>query len=337
MDFDPVSVIEAAYRVGVSDEAWMRGILSQVGPAWDEGFGLSMFEVALDEQGRPCFGVSVFDSPIADSYEAIVLRMNREIDDQQIEHSYRKQMILGTLSERMAPVCADFRQDPVYRELAHPVGVYDFLGLRIADPSGTMLIMGAPLEAVSTTTDAQRRLWGRIAAHIAAGYRLRRQLAGDGLVADEAAAVLSEQGQVEHLADEHVSTEQSSRDRLELAAEAIGRARSTTRRDAPVEAIELWQALVDGRYSLVEHVDTDGKKMWLAHRNEPATDEPPELTPTERQVVQFAAMEHSNELIAYELGLPEARVAENLACGLGKLGLDSRIQLAQLWRGLQRS
>lgn len=335
-EFDPISVIEAAYRLGVSDEAWMRGILREVRPAWDEGFGLGMFEVGLDRNGRPSFGASCFESPIAELFETIVMQMNRELDDQQIEHSYRKQMICGTLSERLAPVREDFRNDPVYRKHAHPHGVYDCLGVQIMDPSGTMLIMVAPLQEVTSTAASTRHRWARLAAHLAAGYRLRRQDGSGELAPDAADAVLSDSGQICHIADPRLANARASHDRLELAAEAIGRSRGDLRRDDPAEAIALWQALIDGRYSLVEHVDTDGKKTWLAQRNDPQTAEPPQLTPAERQVVQFAAMEHSDALIAYELGLSEPRVKRHLDSGLVKLGLDSRIELVKLWHRLRQ-
>lgn len=336
-NFDPISVIEAAYRLAVPDEIWMRGILQAVKPQWDDGWGVGMFEVGLDERGRPRFGARVFDSPEPELFEQSVLQMNQHVDEAQIEHAYRNQHVLATLSERVAPIRPDFREDPVYRQFAHPHGVYDFLAVQIADPSGTMLMLGAPLTRIAQTSREQRHRWARVAAHIAAAYRLRRAGAGAAEGGPEHAdAVLSSDGTILDVGDPDLADEAATRDRLELAAEAIGRARGAMRQAAPDDAIDLWKALVEARYSLVEHLDSDRRRLFLAHRNPPAAAEPVSLEPLERQIVQFAAMGHSDELIAYELGLAVAVVRQQLDSGLDKLGCSSRGELLALWASFQR-
>ena len=327
--FDPITVIEASYRFDGSDKSWMSGILETVESYWDDDHGVGMFDVSLDEEGRPSFSNMAFRAENPEVLARVVRAMNRDLSDEQIEHTYRKKMVYGTLSERMAPVLSDFTQDPVYRKFGHPLGVYDFCAARIADPSGTMFIMGAPLSEVSETTEQERQLWSRLAAHIAAAYRLRRRHKPASLDADEIKAVLSVDGEVLHLSRETTDADES-RDRLERAAEAIGRARGDLREARPDRAVELWRALVDGRYSLVEHVDTDGKKYLITRRNAPYTVEPSALTPRERQVVRFAVLGHDDELIGYELGLSRPTVSQLLKKSLEKLALESRDDLAGL-------
>ena len=134
-----------------------------------------------------------------------------------------------------------------------------------------------------------------------------------------------------HVGDHILAQESLALDQLELAAEAIGRARGDMRRSSPAEAVDLWQALAAGRYSLVEHVDTDGKRTWRVRQNEPAPDGFPELSAYERQVVQLTAMGHPERLISYETGLPLAKVRSLLQGGLDKLELDSPVELIKLW------
>lgn len=335
-EFDPVSIIEAAYRLAVPGETWMKGILEVVRPQWDDGLGVGMFEMALDEQGRPTIGTSFFDSDEPDLFAEMVSKMTLSVDDQQLEHAFCKPMICATISERMAPVYPDFRDDPIYQEFGHPIGMYDCLGVRVADPSGTMVLMLAPLSEISTTDPAQRHHWARLAAHVAAAYRLRREQGARPVEPDEADAVLSADGKVEHLAEAALKDDEISLERLEAAAEAIGRARGELRHSAPADAVELWKTLVQARYSVLEHVDTDGKKMLIARRNEAATGEPLSLSPRERHVVQFAAMGHSDRLIAYELGLSNSDVEQLLASGLEKLQFESRGELLRLWQRVQR-
>jgi DNA-binding NarL/FixJ family response regulator len=81
----------------------------------------------------------------------------------------------------------------------------------------------------------------------------------------------------------------------------------------------VWRGLVAGRWSLVEQVDTDGRRYLIAHRNDPTTPDLRALTSRERQVVGYADLGHSNKLIAYELGLSPSTVGVQLKRGRAKL------------------
>jgi DNA-binding CsgD family transcriptional regulator len=100
------------------------------------------------------------------------------------------------------------------------------------------------------------------------------------------------------------------------------------RRAGPLEG------LATGRWSLVDHFDTDGRRYLVAHRNDPPLDSPNALTLPERQIAGYAAMGHSNKLIAYELGLAESTVATHLDAASLKLGVRSRADLARLFGGI---
>lgn len=332
--FDPISVIESAYRFDCPEREWMSGILQTVRPAWDQGRGVAMFDMRLDEQGMPDIGTTVCKGGLAEHFDEVIRAMNASIGQARVDLAYRKQFVYATLSERMKPMYPDFRDDPIYRKHAHPYGVYDFAAAQIADPTGTMLFLGAPLPEVAETSQQARKNWARIVAHVAAAYRLRQRALPTGIESEDVHAILDPAGRVLHLDDTFLERD-SSRDSLEHAAEAIGRARSGMRRTAPEHAVRLWTALVDGQYSLVRHEDTDGKSYLLARKNDPEAAGPKGLDQRERQIASFAAMGHSDELIAYELGLDPELVATQLDNALTKLNLDSRAQLSQLWQMLQ--
>lgn len=333
--YDPISTVEAVYRLDVSDREWMSGILRTIRREWDDGFGVGMFDVRIGDDGLPEIGTTVFEGELGDTFDPVVRAMNASLDQAQVEHSYRREHVFGTLSERMKEVRPDFREDPVYREYAHPHGVYDFLATKVADPSGTMLLMGAPLEEIRTTTESERAKWSRVAAHVAAGFRLRLRGLPNDTESSDVDAVLSSEGHLLHL-DSSVLDADASRESLERAAEDIGRARAGMRQTEPYRALELWQALVDGRYTLVEHIDTDGQTYLLARRNDPKTETPAALDQRARQIVQYAALGHSNPLIAYELGFDEEVVSTVLDEALSTLNLDSRDALVQLRQTLER-
>jgi DNA-binding CsgD family transcriptional regulator len=330
-NFDPISVIESSYRFDLGERSWMDGILTAVRPALDEGVGVAMFDARLDAYGQPRIGMTVSQGEVADHFDDVVRAMTVSLDDEQIEMAYRRKAVYATLSERMKPVLEDFREDPVYQKYAHPHGVYDFRTAQIADPSGTMLILGAPLTDVATTSEDERAHWARIAAHIAAAYRLRRDAEFAGPDSADVEAVLDPDGRLLHVG-EQVQDPESTRDSLEVAAEAIGRARGRMRDTAPDRALRLWRALVEGRYSLVEYEDNDGARYMLARRNEPHAERPAVLNQQQRQIIQFAALGHSDALIAYELGLDPEHVAIQLEAALSKLNLKTRDQLTQIFQ-----
>ena len=89
----------------------------------------------------------------------------------------------------------------------------------------------------------------------------------------------------------------------------------------------MWHALVNGRWTLVDHVDRDGRRYFVARKNDPEVARHHALTRRERQVIGFAAFGHSNKLIAYELGLSVSSVAAYLEIAMEKLGVATRAEL----------
>ena len=87
----------------------------------------------------------------------------------------------------------------------------------------------------------------------------------------------------------------------------------------PDRAMALWQALVVGRWSLIDHFDSDGRRFVVAHRNDVAVLDTRGLTLREQQISAHAALGHSNKVIAYELGLSVSAVGEHLARARAKL------------------
>ncbi len=113
------------------------------------------------------------------------------------------------------------------------------------------------------------------------------------------------------------------------SALAFDRARGPLRRRDPEAAVRIWEALVAGRWSLLDHFDSDGRRFIVAHRNDAEVADARGLTHRERQVVAQVALGQSNKMIAYELGLSTSTVANHLASARAKLGLPSAAALRQ--------
>jgi DNA-binding NarL/FixJ family response regulator len=101
------------------------------------------------------------------------------------------------------------------------------------------------------------------------------------------------------------------------------------RREAPDEALRSWTALVQGRWTIIDAVESDGRRILLARRNPPERQGLLDLTPSERDVVWLAALGHSFKYIAYELGHPPSTVAGRLRRAMQKLRVRSRRELLQ--------
>jgi DNA-binding NarL/FixJ family response regulator len=235
---------------------------------------------------------------------------------------------LTSISLVMQPHCAHGPFRDYVDRLVVSNGLRDFLFVRSIDPTRSGCAVGIGVDARSVPPRSPTAHWNRLTGHIAAGLRLRRKLAAierapDAVVAPAAVAdvspeaVLQPGGRVEHA--EGQATSRSARDSLSTAARAMDRARGSLRRRDAGEAVEIWRGLVAGRWSLIDHFDSDGRRYLVAHRNDPATSDPRALTDRERQVLGYADLGRSNKMIAYELGLSPSTVAVLLGRAREKL------------------
>jgi DNA-binding CsgD family transcriptional regulator len=200
-----------------------------------------------------------------------------------------------------------------------------------SDGTGAGCLLCAPLPGVTSLPASEAAAWARLAAHIAAGYRLQRLVAAQAErepLAD-AEAILEPNGRPQHATGPAQS--KVSREALRAAAVTVTRACGPLRQDAPGEAVDAWRALVAGRWSLVDHFDHDGRRFLLARRDDPQSRSRADLlTLGERQVLGCACLGHSNKLIACELGLSPTTVSTHLARVAAKLGAESRAALVRL-------
>jgi DNA-binding CsgD family transcriptional regulator len=168
-----------------------------------------------------------------------------------------------------------------------------------------------------------QRMTSRMAAlqrHEALNVYSSREEAIDVVPETGGEAVLTPGGKVLHA----VGETRAARDALRRLAVAIDRARGRLRHHDPEAALEGLAALVDGRWSLVDKFESDGKRFVLAIPNAPTARDPRALTARERAILRCVAMGHSNKLIAYTLGLAEGTISASVASIKRKLGLPSR-------------
>jgi DNA-binding CsgD family transcriptional regulator len=210
------------------------------------------------------------------------------------------------------------------------------------DPNGRCLHIIAPVPETMTLSRPERDRWQMLAAHLSAGLRLRRALADARSESPSEAeslpcgahAVLDANtfGVTDAVQDTQVPDSlQAVRD----AAIRMDRARGRLRRDDPQEALEIWWALLKGRWSMVEWFDTDRRRYILAVPNAPRVLDPRGLTKRESQVVAYAAMGESHKLVAYRLGISRSRTSSALSSAMRKLGVKTQPELVAMLHALQ--
>lgn len=120
------------------------------------------------------------------------------------------------------------------------------------------------------------------------------------------------------------------------AAIRIDRTREHPRDDEVARALELWRGLLEGRCSMVDWFDHDGRRYVLARRNPPHSKDPRSLTERESNVCAGVCLGESNKSISYRLGISRSRVSTVLRSAMRKLGVKTRPQLVERLRGFQR-
>lgn len=199
-----------------------------------------------------------------------------------------------------------------------------FNGLSIG---GAGVIMGLDLHRPAGP--AERRLLEAVSlvvAHLGAGYRLRSALAASE-ARGPVEAVLGPDGRVLHAEDAAKDT--ALRHALGEATRTLLRTHGRPR--DPLPHLLAQRVLVAGRWTLVDHTDTDGRRMVLARVNDPQAPGAvlPALSHRERQVAMWLALGWSLKQVAYELGLSLSTVHGSEQRARRKLGLATRTALVR--------
>ncbi len=324
-----LSIIEAAYDLEADDEAWLGTLLQEVRPFIDHGLGAyaHFYETSSD------FSAVQVRAPIfvgckPGFFEAIVTAA-RMLEARHLRAAYGGSPC-QSFSQAHARVGLVYSESEAMRLLARESGTADLLIVNAwqGGVRGCSFIAAVDRERRYPARTASTL--GRATRHIAAAHRLRQVVQrGDGRVSLDAEAVLDARGAVLHAEGE--AKGKLEREVLAATTRALVRVQERWGSQDPEQVALHWNALVDGRWSLVDSFDNDGKRFLLARRNALELPEPSALTPAERQVAALFARGHSSKLVAYELGLSASAVSSTLKRALRKLHLKSRTELVALF------
>jgi hypothetical protein len=309
---DPVALIEAAYRLDGSDASWLKELARAASIALGSDQGAFAFVYDASRGDR----IDILGAEVHEFPAEFVHQFFNQPDASREATMAVARFMTGLQFMTVREVT---HVHPRFLELVTQFGFEDVIGINARDPTGRGCFVSLP-DRAKKQSQRTLRVYHRLAAHISAGFRLRRELAAiaeQGIgVTDHAEAVLSPSGRIEHAAG--AAEPRPAREALQDALVRIEAARS--RGTDPQDSVELWRALVSGRWSVVEHFERDGKRYYLAHKNDPQLAPDLALTERERQVLGYAELGHSDKLIAYSLGLSRSTVATLLARARRKLG-----------------
>ncbi|MGE5245436.1 MAG: helix-turn-helix transcriptional regulator [Betaproteobacteria bacterium] len=325
MTFDPIGLIEQAYEPQPGAQAWLRANAARIAaPIDDTGFGTLCYFIR-DFQVDP-LDARYYPGP---------------------RRRFARQRALKFLTAGMSHLSPEQIQCGVLA-LQRP-GAYSFVetfgGLpdvgdarlddSIRDSPAVIVPTGERTVAIVApfTTSPLRLshdlqlLWQRVAIHLGAACRLSARPLENA--AADVDAVLDPGGKVIDAQGEGIS--RAAREQLREGVRRRDKARTGACRSNPLVALSLWQALIAGRWSLTDRIDTDGRRFVLARRNEPQPQGPAALSRRQQQVLFYASVGWSLKQIAYALGLTsEGSVTWQLRAGLNKLGFTSRAELIRL-------
>jgi DNA-binding CsgD family transcriptional regulator len=314
---DLVSVLEATYAQGSDDSKWLSTVAEAIAPHVSQGHGCNAF--FYDTREMPLRVWSMCSSPGAMDPQTL-MRALASATPEYVEQSWKR------LACAAASEVPGWDEQPARKAFFDSAGIADVLALNAYDTSGIGCMIGAARSERLRFHKRERETFERVAAHLAAGFRLRMRSA-------KAEAVLSTSGAMLDARAEEAKL-QVARAALRDAVRTIDRARGKLRRKDPEGAVESWRALVSAKWSLVEQFESDGKRFLVAMANEPTPPAITNLTPRERQVLELAAQGHTHKLIAYQLGLSDSTVRVLLARAAKRLGAKTTTAAVARWRKL---
>jgi DNA-binding CsgD family transcriptional regulator len=312
---DLIGIVEAIYQDAPDDQTWLHGVATAAEPALDLGLGTMAYTFAAD----PKVGVEVLQTVARGRHGEQLLRTALNMVTEQGPNAmpgFKSQV--GLLRSITDYVGSDFVPRH-FRAVGGVGNAVDVLGVVGADSNGRGMVLASLVPPHWQLTPTLRQRWRCIISHLVSGQRLRR--VGEALP-DE--AVLDAGGKLYDAVG--TATSRDARVALRQAARAIDCAR-VRRARSPDAALATWQALVHGRWSLVDRFESDGRTFLIAKANPPEPPAVAKLTPRESAVVALAALGRSNKLIAYELGLSLGTVGTYLLRAQRRLNLHSRAAL----------
>ncbi|CAE6507054.1 Regulatory protein, luxR family [Nitrosomonas nitrosa] len=321
---DWIALVEASYNLEGNDSQWLKGLLGHVSKILNRGSE----PVGWTFHCTPTtFKLGSFSEGTSKTL-TYAARMSHALStEKSLDLTYRTGVVIATASELVFPRLPDMHK--MFFNLLKG-RMEDLLVINCQSGMGSGVSIGMLLKQTSQVTVHERRRWPQAAAHIGAAVRLRGKIAQlSSIDSPEVEAILDSGGTLHHARSP--AKDQDVRENLRAIVRRIERTRTHAGRADPDEALSNWEGLVNGRWSIVDRFDTDGRRFIVAIKNDPAHPDLRGLTPRERQVAEYVGLGCASKEIAYILGLSESSITNCTARVQSKLGIHSRAELVDFF------
>jgi DNA-binding CsgD family transcriptional regulator len=319
---DWVRILEAAYEPGADDATWAREVVDSARHIFQCDDRVSMQVVEHDAE---CVAMSTRFNVATDREWARAATQTRIEDFPFGAQGFRtffypSSMVLAqteldaSLEPDQRAFMASFRQS---------VGVKDLVGIVVHPAPGVVLVLSCGFDRRVMPTRHERSLLSQIGLHLESAYRLRSrpEVVKGTLTLKGANALWTSDAHPEGAIAEQAR-------RIEHSLTKKGRGQHEG-------ALDLWTALIAGRYSLVSRGGA-GTRRYLVLENTPHSQPMRALTEREVDVLSLSARGIPTKLVSYGLGLATSTVSSTLARAASKLGLSTRLELLRLAATLAR-
>ena len=327
--FDPIALIDAAYEPSPSADAWVRRTAAMLAEVLDEergGYGA--YHMGVDGILRSTVWIEGrMTRPELELALAGAAAFAGRCASEDYVRAVQTALGLHEAFEMTRQTVGGYDEQAL---ACFPSWIVAAPYVAAPDGEGGLLTFGFHRSTPFLRDPKRGAVFKRIAIHLGAGFRLARRR--EGTAQPEFDWMLDERGEVVHS-----TVDAETREGLRRAALAISRARRSDAESAQLEAIETWQGLFSGRWSLVDHFADDGRRYVVAVANEPKSPGMGQLSPSQRQVLFYASLGWTNADIGYALGLRPSTVATHLSRGLESCGIPSRAQLISISTALAMS
>lgn len=321
---DWISIIEAGYDITGTDQQWLEKLRNKSESKLNRGIWPSMMTYRYSPTAVD------IEHCATNGPQKLVqwARKSTKQPQEALDLMYRSSIEVGSLSEVVYARLPELKH--VVRKMTFGV-MSDILAVKAHTGNGRGVLLWTGFMSSTCATPTELKHWPLVVSHIGAGLRLRRSAQKINLdeldqPGNPIEAVLDSNGIVHHLTD--CASNDDTCKQLRNAARIVESIRNGKSRDDPDKTLPLWQGLINGRWSLIDRFDSDGKRFILAIRNDPNHLDPRGLTIREKQVAEYVGIGFGNKAIAYSLGITPAAVSNTIARVLYKLGLKRRVELA---------
>ena len=289
-----LGVVESAYAAAASREEWAFAVTDALATFYPHHTPpFILWSVAQTEGVHDIRHIA--GRGASPAMLATVRAMQAAASPDMVRRLWRDHSGVGTVSESLS---ARERQDSWTQMMSHGHHANDSIGLYFNGAHGHVVTVNIPLAKPRILDRSERGRLLRLVAHFSLSERLLSKKVAPPR------AVLGPDGGILHAEED--ATSRGARASLRAQVLRIERARVTRDQD---DALDLWRGMADGRWSVVDEFDTDGKRFFVARENLRAAAAPRALTEREKQMLALLAEGKNNKLIGYELGLSPSRVS----------------------------